>query len=168
MLQKVNEAGLASAVRKSNIRLAPPAEPAFRPYKPNLPLNLSIGLFAGLVLALGFVMLTEQTNSRLRAPGEASFYLNLPELGSIPSAASLEPALQKLIGAENGKHPVERITWDKRFSKLSEAFRATVASLLSAEQNGDHPEVLGVTSPLAGEGKTTGSRNLRIARAESL
>ncbi len=166
MLQKVNEAGLASAVRQSNIRLVAPAEPALHPYKPNLPLNLSIGLFAGLVLAVGSVMLTEQTNSRLRGPGEASFYLNLPELGIIPSAESFEPALQKLIGAENGKHPVERITWDKRFSKMSEAFRATVASLLSAEQNGDHPEVLVVTSPLAGEGKTTVSSNLAIALAE--
>ena len=166
MLQKVNEAGLASAVRQSNIRLVAPAEPAFRPYKPNLPLNLSIGLFAGLVLAVGSVMLTEQTNSRLRAPGEASFYLNLPELGTIPSAESLEPALQKLIGTENGKQPVERITWDKRFSKMSEAFRATVASILSAEQNGDHHDVLVITSPLAGEGKTTVSSNLGIALAE--
>jgi hypothetical protein len=62
MLQKVNEAGIASAVRQSNIRLVAPAEPPIHPSKPNLPLNLAIGLFAGLGLAVGTVMLSEQAN----------------------------------------------------------------------------------------------------------
>ncbi len=55
---------------QSNVRLVGPAQPASYPYKPNLPLNLAIGVFGGLALAIGFVMLREQTNSVLRAPGE--------------------------------------------------------------------------------------------------
>ena len=166
MLQKVNEAGVASAVRQSNVRLVAPATPAFYPYKPNMPLNLSIGMFAGLVLAIGFVMLSEQTNSRLRAPGEAGFYLDLPELGTIPSAGCLEPSLLKLLGTANGARPVERVTWERRFSELSEAFHATVASVLAAQQNGSPLDVLVVTSPLPGEGKTTVVSNLGITLAE--
>jgi polysaccharide biosynthesis transport protein len=164
MLQKVNEAGIASAVRESNIRLVAPAEPPLRPYKPNLPLNLSIGLFAGLVLAVGSVMLSEQANSRLRAPGEAGVYLNIPELGTIPHAQCFESAVQKMLGARNG--PVERITWEQRFSELSEAFRGAVASIVSAEQAGDRRDILVVSSPLPGEGKTTVACNLAIALAE--
>ena len=34
MVQKVNEAGIASAVRQSNIRLVGPAKPSPQPYKP--------------------------------------------------------------------------------------------------------------------------------------
>ena len=166
MLQKVNEAGIASAMRQSNIRLVAPAAAAVRPYKPNLPLNLGIGLIAGLVLAIGFVLVSEQTNSRLRAPGDVGLYLNLPELGTIPSAASLEPRLQKLLGSKSIERAVERITWEQRFSKLSEAFRATVASILSSEQNGNRLDALVVTSPLPGEGKTTIASNLGIALAE--
>jgi len=166
MLQKVNEAGVASAVRQSNIRLVAPATPAFYPYKPNMPLNVSIGLFAGLVLAIGVVMLSEQTNSQLRAPGESGTYLNIPELGTIPSAGALEPSLVKLLGTTNGNHPVERITWERRFSELSEAFHATVASFLSAEQNGNDLDVLVITSSLPGEGKTTVVSNLGITLAE--
>ena len=89
MSRRVDEASVASAVRQSNIRLVGPAQPAARPYKPNLPLNLAIGIFGGLVLAIGYVMLREQTNSVLRAPGEAGAYLTLPELGAIPKAATV-------------------------------------------------------------------------------
>jgi succinoglycan biosynthesis transport protein ExoP len=163
MLQKVNEAGVASAVRQSNVRLVAPAEPEFRPYRPNVPLNLAIGLCAGLMLAVGLVMLSEQGNPRLRAPGEAGVYLNLPELGTIPSADRLESTLHKLLGSENG--PVERVTWEQRFSELSEAFRGTVASIVSRE-NGDRLSVLVATSALAGEGKTTVVSNLGIALSE--
>jgi succinoglycan biosynthesis transport protein ExoP len=164
MLQKVNEAGIASAVRQSNIRLVAPAEPAIHPSKPNLPLNLAIGLFAGLGLAVGSVMLSEQANSRLRAPGEAGAYLNIPELGTIPNAQSLEPVVRKMLGSRTRQ--VERITWEQRFSELSEAFRGTVASIVSAEQSGERRDVLVVTSPLPAEGKTTVACNLAIALAE--
>ena len=166
MLQKVNEAGVASAVRQSNIRLVAPAEPALHPYKPNMPLNLSVGLFAGLILAIGGVMLSEQSNSRLHAPGDAGVYLNLPELGTIPSAGCLEPRLQKWLGSRSSDHPVERITWEQRFSELSEAFRGTAASIVSAGQNGDSQDVLVITSPLPAEGKTTVASNLGIALSE--
>jgi len=164
MLQKVNEAGIASAVRQSNIRLAAPAEPAFHPFKPNLPLNLSIGLVAGLVLGIGIVMLSEQSNSRLRAPGEAGVYLNLPELGTIPNARCLGSSFQRMLGSRN--RPVERITSEQRFSQLAEAFRGAVASIISAGQSGDRGDVLVITSPLPGEGKTTVASNLAIALAE--
>ncbi len=165
MLQKVNEAGVASAVRQSNVRLVAPAEPEFHPFKPNIMLNLTIGLFAGVLLAVGFVMLSEQSNPRLRAPGEVGAYLNLPELGTIPSAGHLESTLHKLLGSVNGDRPVERVTWEQRFSELSEAFRGTVASIISMESL-ERRSVLVTTSPLAGEGKTTVVSNLGIALSE--
>lgn len=164
MLQKVNEAGIASAVRESNIRLAAPAEPPIHPYKPNWPLNLTIGLFGGLVLAVGTVMLSEQANSRLRAPGEAGIYLNVPELGTIPHAQYFVSTARKLLGSRSG--PVERVTWERRFSEVSEAFRGVAASIVSGEQNGDRRDVMVISSALPGEGKTTVACNLAIALAE--
>ena len=90
MLQKVNEAGVASAIRPSNIRLVSPAHPASQPYKSNVPLNLGIGLFAGLVLGVGCVMLLEQTNRRLCVPGDAAVSPLLTELGAIRRQGSLD------------------------------------------------------------------------------
>ena len=166
MSRRVEEAGVASAVRQSNVRLVGPAQPAARPYKPNLPLNLAIGIFGSLVLAIGYVMLREQTNSVLRAPGEAGAYLTLPELGAIPKAANRGFATLGFLGATNGKQPVERASLEQPSSSLSESFRATLASILSSSHNGDHPHILVVTSSRPMEGKTTVVSNLGIALAE--
>jgi succinoglycan biosynthesis transport protein ExoP len=166
MLQRVNDARIAAAVPESNIRLLGPARAAMQPYKPNWPLNLAIGMFAGLILSASWVMLREQSNSFLRTPGEAGMYLTLPELGAIPQAAN-----QSLLG----RHPrqssdvgvaIERAGMDQQLSGVSESFRSTLASILSSGRHGDHSPVLVFTSAQADEGKTTVVSNLGIGLAE--
>ena len=100
MSRRADEADVASTVRQSNIRLVGPAQPAAHPYKPNVPLNLALGMFGGLALAIGYVMLQEQTNSALRAPGDAGAYLTLPELGAIPKAEKRRFAALGFLGAQ--------------------------------------------------------------------
>ena len=166
MSRRADEAGVASTVRQSNVRLVGPAEPAAHPYKPNVPLNLLMGMFGGLALAIGYVMLQEQTNSSLRAPGEAGAYLTLPELGAIPKAENGRFAPLGFLGAGNGKSHVERASLEQPSSGVSESFRATLASILSTSHNGDHPRTFVVTSSRPMEGKTTVVSNLGIALAE--
>jgi polysaccharide biosynthesis transport protein len=151
---------------QSNVRLVGPAQPSTHPYKPNLPLNLVLGAFAGLALGIGYVMLREQTSSVLRAPGEAGSYLDLPELGAIPKAASRGLTILSFAGAPAGMTHVERASLDHPTSGLSESFRATLASILSSGQNGDHPRTMVVTSSNPMEGKTTVVSNLGIALAD--
>jgi len=162
--RRADEARLASTVSQPNVLLIGPAEPAARPYKPNLPLNAALGAFAGLALGIGFVMLREQTSSVLRAPGEASTYLSVPELGAIPRARNRRFLVLRPGGGALA--PVERATLEQASSGVSESFRATVASILATSHNGDHPRVLLVTSSRPMEGKTTVASNLAIALAE--
>ena len=164
--RRADEADVASTVRQSNVRLVGPAQPASRPDKPNVPLNLLLGMFGGLAVGIGYVMLQEQTNSALRAPGDAGAYLTLPELGAIPRAEKRRAGALGFLGARNGKSHVERASLDQPSSDVSESFRATLASILSASHNGDHPHVLVVTSSRPMEGKTTVVSNLGIALAE--
>ena len=167
MLQKANHAQLASVVRPSNIRLIGPAEPAARPYKPNLPLSLIIGALGGFVLAIGRVMLLEQSTSLLHWPGELGAYLALPELGAIPSEGTWRPSGMAFFKLRHGKPRVERAVLVERSSHLSESLRTTLVSILSAARNGDHPNSFVVTSSRPTEGKTTVVSNLGIALAES-
>ena len=166
MSRRVDEASLASTVRQSNIRLVGPAQPPSRPFKPNLPLNLAMGIFGGLMLGVGYVMLREQTNSALRAPGEAGAYLTLPELGAIPRADKWRLPLPGLPGPHNGKLHVERASLEQPLSGVSEFFRATLASILSAGHHGERPQILVITSSRPNEGKTTVVSNLGVALAE--
>ena len=108
ILQKANDARMASELRQSNIRLIGPAEPAGRPYTPNLPLNLIIGTLGGFVVAIGYVMLQEQNTSVLRSPGEAGMYLALPELGAIPRGVEEQRSSSPVgvVSGDGGVHPL--------------------------------------------------------------
>jgi polysaccharide biosynthesis transport protein len=166
MSHRVDDAGVASAVRQSDIRLIGPAQPASHPYKPNLPLNLAIGAFGSLALAISYVMLREQTNVAVRLPGEAGMYLALPEIGAIPELETRDLTLRRFLSSNEGNLCIGRAALDQQFSGLSESFRGAVASILSAGQDGQHPHILVVTSCQSLEGKTTTVSNLGIALAE--
>jgi len=166
MLERVNDARMAAAVPESNIRLLGPARAAMQPYKPNWPLNLAIGMFAGLILSACWVMLHEQSNSFLRTPGEAGMYLTLPELGAIPQAAKYGLLGRRPRQSGDGDMAIERAAMDQQLPGLSESFRATLASILSSAHQGDHSPVLVFTSAQAAEGKTTVVSNLGIGLAE--
>jgi polysaccharide biosynthesis transport protein len=91
MLQRVKQAELASAMRSSNVLVVDPAKPPSRPYKPSFPMNSAVGLFSGVFLGLGFIMVREHFDNKIQAPGDAQVYLNLPELGVIP-LAEIQPS----------------------------------------------------------------------------
>lgn len=162
-LQKAYNAWLASRIRLSNVRLAGMATAPMFPSKPSLPLNLAIGLIGGLLAAVAYVMLCEQSKPVLRMPGDAGSFLSLPELGAIPQAGGWAPLAALFPGAANGRR-AERAALEQR-TELSESFRTTVASILSNGHNGGGPRVLVVTSSLPTEGKTTVVSNLGIALA---
>jgi receptor protein-tyrosine kinase len=164
LLQQANDARTASLVRQSNIELIAPAEPPVRPSRPNLPLNLAMGIADGLVLAIGFIMLYEQNTPVLRAPGEAATFLALPELGAIPTASAHTWSSPGLFASARGKPGVERAVLEQPWSCLSESVRGILTSILSS--NGDHPQIVVVTSSRRMEGKTTTVSNLGLALAE--
>ena len=85
VLQKVKESSIASAMRASNIRVVDAAKTPGSPYKPDLKTNAGMGSLAGLFLGIVFVVMREREDRTLQEPGETSFWLNLPELGIIPS-----------------------------------------------------------------------------------
>jgi capsular exopolysaccharide synthesis family protein len=108
-------------MRASNVRIVDPAKVPSRPYKPDAALNSGLGLLAGIFLGAAFVIMRERADRTIQQPGDAPFYLNLPELGIIPagateSARQLE-RLERMMsngndrllphseGRENGNHP---------------------------------------------------------------
>src|SRR4029077_13516103 len=70
MLQKVKEAGVAAAIRASNIRVISPAKRPLHPYKPRPVLSTGMGLLAGFFLGLVFIFTCEHTDRSLRSPGD--------------------------------------------------------------------------------------------------
>ena len=180
MLQRVKEASLVAAMRDSNVMVIDRARPPLLPYRPNLPMNSAIGIFGGAFLGFGFIVLRERLNRRISAPGEAQIYLDLPELGAIPlDAAALPMRAQhpRLNGASRVPLPdplkatamaggPELATWKRKPSMIAECARTTLTSILLPNQDGKHPQVVVLTSPCMGDGKTTVACNLSSAMAE--
>lgn len=183
MLQRVKESSLAGAIKASNIRVVDPARPPRLPSRPSLPLNAGLGLLAGLFAGVAFVVTTDKANKTFRDPGDIQFYLNLPELGVIPSEKAqvgsyakrkLKAAVhnEKLLLGTGGAGSVDMVdrieltVHQQKSSMLAESFRATLTSILFTGQNGHRPKALVVTSSGPGEGKSTVVSNLACALGE--
>ena len=189
-LAEAKQAGLASAMRTNNARIVDPAKVPQVPQSPNLPMNISLGMFGGLFCGALFVIVRFTLETRIQAPGTVEWHFNLRELGIIPSAA-LIPGLRnkpRLLPGRGGttnklqrtagtvlippgearpRESLEFITWTQKSSVISESFRAAVTSILFSSENTEQPQVLVITSAAPGEGKTTVSTNLAIALAET-
>ena len=181
MLQRVKEASLTAAMRDSNVMVVDRAKPPLLPYRPSLLMNSAIGLFSGVFLGFGFVLLRERFDHRISAPGDAQVYLDLPELGVIPLDEAALPMhhshrlhfgrtipapLPASVRTSTGKDGPELATWKRKPSLIAECVRTTLTSILLPNQDGEGPQVVVLTSPCMGDGKTTVACNLSIAVAE--
>ena len=182
-LQRGKEASVAAALRPVSARVVDAARPSRLPYKPNLPLNMTLGLFGGLMVGVAFVLFRERADASIRAPGSAPADINVRELGVIPMASTrhhLSGAGGAASAASRGflqRHrtmmlpqadadAVELATWKRKNSLLAESFRATLASILLSGEENRSPQIILVTSPSPREGKSTVVTNLAIALAE--
>jgi polysaccharide biosynthesis transport protein len=169
LLLRIKQAGLAAAMRSSNVVVVDQAKPPVLPYRPNFPMNTALGLVSGLFVGVGFVLMRDRFNRNIESPGLSQAYLRIPELGVIPAArlasrriawlpSSTRVPLQLKGGAQNAA--------SREHATLAEAYRATLTSILLPTLHGEGPRVLVLTSPDPGAGKTTVTSNLGMATAE--
>ncbi len=182
MLQNVKQYSIASAMQASNVRVMDPATPPGGPYKPEHGRNAGVGLIAGLMLGIAFVIIRDRADRSIQAPGETARYIRAPELGVIPSAAldaaeqqkhlgrRLDRPLSRRAGADEAPsvaEPVVELATSQRGAPLvSESIRTVLASILFSAADGNHPRVVVLSSPAPKEGKTTITANLGLALAE--
>jgi polysaccharide biosynthesis transport protein len=186
LVQRVKQAGLAAAMRGSNILVVDKAEAPLLPYRPNYPLNSALGLLTGTFFGVGFSILRERFNRCIVAPGVAPTYLNLPELGAIPTVAIPTSRFRKLFPAQDRSlSTIQGLTQDAesdshlvkiRLSEgrgeraelhmMAEAFCSTLTSILLPTLDDSSPGVIVLTSPGPGAGKTTITCNLGVAMAQ--
>ena len=168
LLQRIQQAGLASAMRAGNILVVDTADPPLLRYRPSLFLNSAVGLCCGVFLAFAFVMFRERLDTSFRDPGLAPLHLNLPELGIIPcfgegdrrqivvsTGKGAALTFFRLAGARVQNAPL-----------VADSFRTTLTSILLPDLDRKTPRAIVVTSPDPGAGKTTVISHLGIAAAE--
>jgi succinoglycan biosynthesis transport protein ExoP len=171
---RAKEAGFASALHASTIRVVDAAKPPLLTSSPRREVTTMSGLLLGGLFGLGFAFIKERNSSVFRVPGEAERVLGLRELGVIPASAMDRKSLARSTRVTQNVlelvPPTEAAlpNWGKEdFSIVAEAYRSTTVSILLSDNTPKQGRVYVVSSPNAGEGKTTVSSNLGVALSRS-
>ena len=167
MLQRVNEAGTAAALRESSARVIDLASPSSKPSHPNPARNVVFGVICGVFVAVVLTGLQELQDSSMKTPEDVMSTLQLPGLGVIPSAlpdGTIRRSLPLLTRSERG---MQLTKWNGEGGPLVESFRSVLLSLMYSSPTSDKSLVVVVASPSAQEGKTTVTSNLGAALASS-
>jgi capsular exopolysaccharide synthesis family protein len=135
MLARSKEADISSSASLNNLRVIEPAVPAERPFSPNVPRTVAMGLVLGLFLGVGLVVGMDFLDQSLRAPDHVERHTGLEVLSVLPKFT------------------------EESASALRESFQSLRTALLLASR-GEGCQVLLVTSAVPGEGKTTVVFNL--------
>jgi capsular exopolysaccharide synthesis family protein len=174
MLQQMKQASIATAMRASNVRVVDPAQLPDTSVSPNFKLNSLLGLMGGFVLSICAVVIKERADRTLQQPGDVKQWLELAELGTIPSALveGRKALYGRYMAPSLGEEPialsgnVELVTFQKKPTLIAEAFRSALTSVLFVGEVHNRPRVLVFTSANPAEGKTTVASNMAIAAAE--
>lgn len=178
MLQQMKQSSIASAMRASNIRVLDAAKPPIYPYKPNRKRSAALGLLGGALLGAAFLLIRDRLDRTIQEPGDSNLYLNVAELGVIPSGRKLEARTARvnesgtgrarsLAAKEAAQEPIELAALRQTSSVIAESFRSILVSILFSDDNNIRPKTLVLTSASPGEGKSTVASNLAVAMAEA-
>ncbi len=176
LLKQRLETSVNSALTASNVRIIERAEMPQHATKPNVPLNLLLGLLAGGACALGATFFCEYFDTSVKSSQEVEGLLQLPTLATVPNfslarrsrGARPLPAPKTSLPADPAAASVARelIVLHEPWSPTAEAFRSLRTAVLFSVP-ATPPKVIQMTSAGAGEGKTVSALNLATALAEA-
>jgi capsular exopolysaccharide synthesis family protein len=140
-----------------NFRISVRAETPTGPASPKPVLSIAAGIFAGLVLGIGGAFLSQTLDPTLRREAQLRRLYRLPILARVPRQGN------RRQGNRRGK----RVPLGPRrqSSAGAEAYRTLRATIAQQPVEGKGGQVILVTGPSAGEGKSTTAVNLASSLA---
>jgi capsular exopolysaccharide synthesis family protein len=139
LLQRYKQIGVAGGIGISPVSVVDRAKAPDAPFKPNLLLNLLLGVAFGLVAGIAGAIGLEFINDTIKSREDVRKKLALACLGAVPRTSAKDAFVEDL------KSPA---------SIISEAYSAIVAALRFSTDVG-MPKVLLLTSTRSGEGKSS-------------
>ncbi|WGZ94044.1 MAG: polysaccharide biosynthesis tyrosine autokinase [Candidatus Thiothrix putei] len=151
LLERLNEIGRVADSSASNVAIVDEASVPTKPFSPNIPLNLVMGVAVGLLLGLLAATIAEVMDDRLRSVEDLRRVLgSIPLLGVIP-----------YISGRNNKN-VLALRGQVGSSFMLEAFRSLRENLIMMKTPSHQglAFIMNITSASPSEGKTTTAVNL--------
>jgi polysaccharide biosynthesis transport protein len=150
LLQRYKEIGVAGGVGTNNISIVDKATTPLFPRSPNLPLNLILGIVAGLLIGCLTALGLDYLDDSFKAPEDIERELGLSVIGVVPKPQAGATVEEEMADARSG---------------MSEAYRSLRTGLQFSTSEG-LPRTLVVTSSKPSEGKTTTTIHLARTLAQ--
>ncbi len=135
------------------------AELPSTPISPNPTRNFALGAVAGLLLGLGYALVRNTLDRRLRTPEAVESGFGVSVVGMVPTTSALERKT-----GERAHLVVEPAAARGREGPASEAFKKLRTNLMFMDVD-NPPRIIVVTSPRPSDGKSTVAANLAAAIA---
>ncbi|HEY5816242.1 MAG TPA: CpsD/CapB family tyrosine-protein kinase [Solirubrobacterales bacterium] len=148
--EQLDRLKLTQALQTGGAELVQPATPPSSPSSPKTVRNVMLGFILGLLLGFGLAALLERIDRRVRSVEELEDLYEVPILARIPRSQRLSKRRPEAIGPQ---------------TQEGEAFRVLRTNLRYFNIEGGMRSIL-VTSPEAGDGKSTVARTLAMTMAE--
>jgi len=126
---------------QADARIVTPAQLPFEPSSPSWPINIIVGAFCGLVVFSAVVVYRTLFAVGVSSSGEVESLFGVEFLAALPRLRKADDIAVIREVVQNGRSP------------YSEAIRSLATTIFS--RRGKRALVIAVTSPMAGEGKTT-------------
>ena len=180
VLKRLNETNVSNDIAISNIQIVERAAKPLMPSSPNIPLYLLVTMISGVFFGVGIAFVREYLDSTVGTPDDVWGSVGLSTLGVVPRLKFLtgrtSNGAQSSLAHFRGQRVARlRLTYlrpsatdlimsENPMSIVSESYRTIRTSLLFTQPE-KPPQVVLLTSPSPGEGKTITSLNLAIALA---
>ncbi|MBA4372670.1 MAG: hypothetical protein C0402_07370 [Thermodesulfovibrio sp.] len=155
LLQRLNEVGVAALSKSTNIQIVDRALYPKQPDKPNKTQNFLLSIIFGLLGGVGLAFLVDYFDNSVKDTEEIERKMHLTSLGMIPYQPQLNAERRPQVISSEFTNPV------------AEAFRS-IGTFIMLSSSSTPPRKILVTSPGAGEGKTTICLNIASALSETL
>jgi len=171
LLERLKESDLGRMMKVNNIRVVDVATEPRLSIRPRVTMNVSIGLFVGLLLGVGLALLREQLDSSLKTPDDLEDLLSVTFLGLLPELAEDDSPKDRRRRRRTDRrdsgpttHP-ELVVHERPLSGVAEAARSIRTNLTFVNPDRPYRKLL-VTSAAPAEGKTTVACSIAIALAQ--
>ncbi len=161
MQDKVQEYNVLKSFDWQDVRVIDPASPAEQ-VAPNLLISIAAGLLLGCLFGFMYGAMKELAEKTFRSTEDVSKQLGLPVVAQISLYSTRIPrdSLFPTVGGD-------LVTLHQPQSQPAESFKALRTSIFFRGKQQPDLKLIQVTSPTAGDGKSSVSANLAVAMAQS-